>query len=77
MTTFRLPTYVAFEITIHAYDKVLPSTILDEGASVSLMSSTTWQDVGSPQLVLVTHNMLAFDGGSCQPIGVLPNLPIT
>ena len=53
LTAFRLPSHVPFQITVHAYDKAVPVTILDEGASVSLMPSTTWQALGSPQLVLV------------------------
>ena len=56
---------------------VVPSTILDEGASVSIMSSTTWRVLGSPQLVPVTQNLLAFNGGTSQPSGILPKLPIT
>ena len=66
-----------FQITVHAYDKVVPGTILDEGASVSVMPSTTWQALGSPQLVPVTQNLLAFDGGTSQPLGILTKLPIT
>ena len=48
LTTFHLPSHVPFQITVHAYDKVVPGTVLDEGASVSLMPSTTWQALGSP-----------------------------
>ena len=66
-----------FQITVHACAKVVPGTILDEGASVSLMPYTTWKDLGSPQLGLVTQNLLAFDGGACPSLGVLPNFPIT
>lgn len=44
---------------------------------VSLMPFTTWQPLGSPQLVLVMQNLLAFDGGTSQPLGILPNFPVT
>ena len=40
------------------------------------MSSTTWQDFGSPQLVPVTQNLLA-NGGNNQPLGILLKFPIT
>ena len=50
---------------------------MDEGASVSLMPYTTWQALGSPQLWPVTQNLLAFDGGACPSLGVLPKFPIT
>lgn len=42
LTAFRLPSYMPFQITVHAYDKAVPGTVLDEGASVSLMPFTTW-----------------------------------
>jgi len=50
---------------------VVPSTILDEGVYVSIMSSTTWKALGSPQLVPVTQNLLTFNGGTSQPLGIL------
>ena len=50
---------------------------MDEGASVSLMPYITWEALGSPQLRLVTQNLLAFDGGACPSLGVLPKFPIT
>ena len=66
-----------FQITVHAYDKAIPSTVLDEGASVSLMPFTTWQALSSPHLVPVAQNLLAFDRGTSQLLGILPRLPIT
>jgi len=36
-----------------------------------------WQDLGSRQLVLVTHNLFAFNIGTSQPLGTLPKFPIT
>ena len=77
LIAFRLPSYVPFQITVQAYNMVVPGTILDEGASVSIMSSTTWQVLGSPQLVPVTQNLLALNGGTSQPLGILPEFPIT
>jgi len=77
LTAFRLPSYVPFQITIHAYDKAIPGTVLDEGASVSLMPSITWKALGSSQLVLVTQNLLAFDGGTYQPLWILPKFLVT
>ena len=51
---YRLPSYAPFEITVQAFNMVIPSTIIDEGASVSILSSTTWKYFGSPLLVPVT-----------------------
>jgi len=41
------------------------------------MPSTTWQALGSPQLVPITQNLLDFDGGPSQPSGILPKLSVT
>ena len=52
-------------------------TIVDEGASVSILSSTTWKALGSPQLVLATNQILAFNCIPTAPLGTLPYFPIT
>jgi len=41
------------------------------------MPFTTWQALGSPQLVPVMQKLLAFDGGMSQPLGILLKFPIT
>ena len=52
-------------------------TIVDEGASVSILSSTTWKALGSPQLVPATNQILAFNQIPTTPLGILPHLSIT
>ena len=54
LTDFCLPSYVPFQIIVQAYNMEIHDTILDEGVFVSIMPSTTWQDLGSPQLVPIT-----------------------
>ena len=56
---------------------IVSSTIIDEGASVSILSSTTWKVLGLPSLMPVTHNLLGFKKRTSQPLGILPKLPIT
>ena len=65
-----------FEITVQAYNVILPSTIIDEGTSLSIISSTTWKYFGSSQLLFVTQILLAFNRGTNQPIIILPKFPI-
>jgi len=77
LNSFHLPSYVPFEITVHAYNKAVPGAILDECASISIMPSTTWKALGSPQLVPVMQNLLAFDEEACQLVWILPNFPVT
>jgi len=66
-----------FQIIVQAYHMAVHSTVIDKGASISILSSIAWQALGSPQLVLVSHNLLAFNKGTSQPLWILPKLPIT
>ena len=56
---------------------VIVSTIIDEGASVSILSSIAWKALGSPSLLPEMRNLTGFDKGTSQPLGILPNVPIT
>jgi len=44
---YQLPYYVPFHITVHAYNLVVPSRVIYEGTFVSILSSSTWQALGS------------------------------
>ena len=74
---FSLPSYVPFQIIVQVCHMIVSDTIIDEGASVSILSSTAWQALCSPPLVPVTQNLLAFNKGTSQLLGILPQLPIT
>jgi len=56
---------------------IVSDTIIDEGASMSILSSTAWKMLGSPWLVPVTQNLLGFNKETSSPLGILPKLPIT
>ena len=51
--------------------------MIDEGASISIFSSVAWYALGCPQLALVTQNLLAINRRTSQPLGTLPQFPIT
>jgi hypothetical protein len=51
--------------------------LIDEGSSVSILSSIAWQALGCPPLAPVTQNLLAFNRRTSQPLGTLPQFPIT
>ena len=53
------------------------STIIDEGASVSILSSTAWKALGSPSLLPEMRNLTGFNKGTDQSLGILPNVPRT
>ena len=52
-------------------------TIVNEGASVSILSSTAWKALGSPQLVPTTSQILSFNQIPTAPLGILPYFSIT
>ena len=52
-------------------------TIVDDGASVSILSSTAWKALGSPRLVPATVQIVAFNRRPTAPLRILPYLPIT
>jgi hypothetical protein len=59
----RLPSFAPFQITIlvESMLKGICRCIVDEGSSASILSSSAWQDLGSPKLVSATSELLAFD----------------
>jgi hypothetical protein len=73
----RLPSYIPFQIIVQVCGRDVPQTIVDEGASVSILSSIAWKALGSPQLVSVTQNLLDFNRRASQPLGILPQFPVT
>jgi hypothetical protein len=51
--------------------------LIDEGATVSILSSISWKALGCPHLALVMQNLLAFNRRTSQPLGTLPQFPVT
>ena len=47
----HLPSNVPFQIIVQAYRMIMASTIIDQGASVSILSSTAWKVLFSPSLL--------------------------
>jgi hypothetical protein len=77
LTRPRLPSYTPFQITVQVCGQDVTKTLIDEGSSVSILSSIAWQTLGCPSLVPVTQNLLAFNRRTSQPLGTLPQFPIT
>jgi hypothetical protein len=50
---------------------------VDEGASASILSSSTWKALGSPELVSASHELLFFDKCPSEYLGILLQLPIS
>ena len=76
-TESRLHLSVPFQIVVNVTARQILCTIVDEGASVSILSSTTWQALGSPHLVPTIDQILDFNHRPTTTLGTLPYLPIT
>jgi hypothetical protein len=61
LTGPRLPSHIPFQITIKVFGRDVPQILIDEGASISILSSFAWQALGCPQLASITQNLLAFN----------------
>jgi hypothetical protein len=72
LTGPHLPSYIPFQIIVQVFGRDVPQTLIDEGLSVSILSSIAWQALGCPPLASVTHNMLSFNRRTSQPLGTLP-----
>jgi hypothetical protein len=72
----RLPPKLVFQIQVVVSDKNICRTVIDEGASMCVMSFSCWKAIGSPPLNESQNTLKAFNGYGFKPYGVLPSLPI-
>jgi hypothetical protein len=77
LTRPRLPSHIPFYITTRVCGRDVPQTLIDENVSISILSSIAWQALGCPQLASITQNMLDFNRRTSQPLGTLPQFPVT
>ena len=77
LTGPRLPSHIPFQITVQVCGWDVPQTLIDEGSSVSILSSIAWKALGYPPLAPVKKKLLAFNRRTSQPLGTLPQFPIT
>ena len=70
---YRLPHKIAFQIIMKVVGKVF-RTVLDEGASTSVLSLSCWKALGSPEIVTSPMTLKSFDGRGFQPHGLISAL---
>ena len=71
------PSHIPFKITVQVCGRDVPQTLIDKGVSISILSSISWQALGCPPLALITQNLLVFNKRTSQPLGTLPQFPVT
>ena len=72
-----LPFSNPFQICVIVEPFNVYRSIVDEGAAVTILSSDVWKALGCPELMSVTNQLVAFDRRPSEPLGVLPQLPIS
>ena len=72
-----LPSSIPLQNIVKVGGRDMHGTQVDEGASVSILSSTTWKALGSPQLAPIMQNLKAFNITISEPLGILPKFSIT
>jgi hypothetical protein len=77
LTGPRLPSHIPFNITVQVCGRDVPHVLIDEGSSVSILSSIAWKDLSYPQLVPVTQTLFSFNRRTNHPLWILPQFPIT
>ena len=69
-----LPHQLDFEVITRVVGKKVFRTILDEGASTSVLSLSYWKAIGSLELVKSPTTLKAFDIRGFHPYGLMPTL---
>ena len=72
----RLPHKLTFQIIMKVLGKNFFRTVLDKGASTSVLSLSCWKAIGSPKLVTSPTTLKAFDGWGFQPHGLIQALSV-
>jgi hypothetical protein len=73
----RLPSSTPFQIRVEVNSTNIYRCIVDEGVSISILSSSVWKVLGSPELVSALHDLLDFDKHPSEYLGILPHFPIS
>jgi hypothetical protein len=58
----QLPALIAFQIPVKIWNITVHRCIIDEGASIGIMSKSIWQKLGSPEFIPSAITLRAYDG---------------
>ena len=68
--------YVSLLIHVECLNNIIKSTVIDEGATASVMSLSCWKGLGSPILSKYTNMLNALGGRSFPLHGIIPSLEV-
>jgi hypothetical protein len=72
----HLPTLITFQIPVKIRNIIVHCYIIDEGASMCIMSKSIWHKIGSPELIPYSITIRAYDRQPSSPKGLFQNFPI-
>jgi hypothetical protein len=67
---------VAFQIHVGYSNYTIKCVVVDEGATMCVMSLVCWKALGSLTLSMSPNMLTAFDGHSFHPHGILPTFSV-
>jgi hypothetical protein len=67
---------VAFQIHVDYSNYTIKNTVIDEGATICMMSLTYWKAISSPSLSQSLTMLNGFDGRSFHPHKIIPTFPV-
>jgi hypothetical protein len=70
------PYHVAFQIHVDYSKYTIKCIVIDEGIATCVMYLTCWKAIGSPTLSQYPTMLIAFDGRSFHPHGIIPTFPV-
>ena len=71
-----LPYYMSLLIHVEFLNNTIMCTVINEGATASIMYLSCWKGLGFPTLSQSANMLTSFDGQSFQPHGILPSLEV-
>ena len=72
-----IPSNIPLQINVEVSSTTICRSIVDEWAFIIILSSMAWKVVVSPPIELASSHVLEFDRSASQPLGILPQWPIT
>ena len=70
------PYYMSLLIHVECLNMTIKHTMIDEGVATSVMSLSCWKGLGFPKLSQSATMLIAFDGRSFRPHGIIPSLEV-
>ena len=65
------------EVDLQINEFLIPTVVLDFGSQVNILTKSTWEKLGRPQLVKSDYYLKLADQGLIEPLGICKNIEST